>query len=90
VATPEPRPGPTQLIVIGSQQALLHESIRYLARGPLIEAAVPDRTLKDRQNSDQDLGVPVLHRVRHWDARIDSHDTTMPRNTDIVSGHGRR
>jgi hypothetical protein len=51
------------LIVVASQQSLLRESFRDLARGPLVEAASPDRTLKDRQDPDQNRGVAVLHPI---------------------------
>src|SRR5262249_54454220 len=68
-------------IVISSKQALPHEAFRDPARHPLVEAAAPDHTIKDRQNPDQDLDVPALHRVRHGDSRIISHDTTMPAPT---------
>src|SRR5262249_8684538 len=74
-------------IVISSKQALPHEAFRDPARRPLVEAAAPDHTIKDRQNPDQDLDVPALHRVRHGDSRIISHDTTMP--TPTVCAFGR-
>lgn len=74
-------------IVVGSQQALLHRSLRNHACGPRVEAAAPDRTLEDRQNPDQDLGIAVLHWVRHGNSRIGSHDTTMPRAYHLALGH---
>jgi hypothetical protein len=42
------------LIVIGGQQTLLHKSLSDLADGLRVKAAAPDRTLKNRQNPDQD------------------------------------
>jgi len=65
-------------IVISSEQALLQQSFRDLARSPLVEAAAPDHTVKDRQNPDQDLRVAALQRVRQGVSRIIGHGSTMP------------
>jgi len=64
--------------VIGSQQALLYKSFRDFGGGLLVEVAGPDRTLKDRQNPNQDVRIAALHRVRRRNSRIRSHATTMP------------
>ena len=50
-------------------------------------AAAPDHTVKDRQNPDQDLGVPALQRVRHSVSRIISHGSTMPPSVVYTGEH---
>lgn len=66
------------LTVVRTQQALLHKSFRDFDGGSLVEVAGPNRTLKDRQNPDQHVGIAVLHRVRRRKSLICGHATTMP------------
>jgi hypothetical protein len=74
------------LIVIGSQQTILHKSLRDLGGGPRIKAAAQIAPSRIARIPIKTPASAVRTRVRNRNSRTGSHDTTMSRAYHLGPG----